>query len=231
MSGLRPTVAAAALVAALVAPAALLASGPDRAGPAAATTRIATGPPAPAVSVSTTSISTGRAAGGGDATARSSATISVVMGDYFYRPRDAAISAGDTVSWVNEGTVPEGHTATGDGFDSGVLEEGETYSHTFETAGTFDYVCTLHPAMKGTVTVTGSASSDGDGGGGGGGSGGGFDGDGSTTPAQGSSGGVSGAGSSTGGPLASTGLNLILIAEIGMCLLAGGLLARKLIRA
>jgi plastocyanin len=191
-------------------------------------TRIATGhSPDSTVSVARASISTAGPEGGSEAEATSSATISVEMGDYFFRPRDVAISAGDTVSWVNEGTVPEGHTATGDGFDSGVLEEGETYTHAFETAGTFDYVCTLHPAMRGTVTVTGSASG---GGGGGDESGEASGGGGSTTPTGGNSGGVP-SGSSGGGPLASTGLNLILIAEIGMCLLAGGLLARRLIRA
>jgi plastocyanin len=158
------------------------------------------------------------------AAATTSAATTVVMGDFFYRPRDVTVSAGDTVTWINEGTVPEGHTATGEGFDSGVREEGETYSHKFESAGTFDYVCTLHPNMRGTVTVTASASGADEGGSGAadddaGGSGtGGVP---STTPTTTDTG-------DSSGTLASTGLNLVLLAEIGVCLLAAGLLVRRL---
>src|SRR6185503_18688190 len=78
------------------------------------------------------------------------------IGDFFFRPQDVTVNAGASITWSNDGTVPEGHTVTGDGFDSGVLKHGDTYSHTFDKAGTFDYVCTLHPNMRGTITVTDS---------------------------------------------------------------------------
>jgi plastocyanin len=47
------------------------------------------------------------------------------------------------------------HTVTvGDGsFDSGALGEGEAFSQTFDTAGTFTYACSFHPAMTATITV------------------------------------------------------------------------------
>ncbi len=93
----------------------------------------------------------------GATTAKSDASISIVDGssssDYGYSPSSITITAGDTLTWTNDGTVPEGHTVTGDGFDSGTLSHGQTYSHTFTTAGSFPYVCTLHPFMKGSVTV------------------------------------------------------------------------------
>jgi hypothetical protein len=49
-----------------------------------------------------------------------------------------------------------GHDVTADSFSSGEAGDmagGETFEHTFEEAGTFDYVCTVHPGMEGTVVV------------------------------------------------------------------------------
>ncbi len=47
------------------------------------------------------------------------------------------------------------HTVTDieDSFDSGFVQAGSTWSYTFEKAGEFDYLCTLHPWMTGTVSV------------------------------------------------------------------------------
>jgi plastocyanin len=81
----------------------------------------------------------------------------VSIGDNF-SPRDVTISAGDSVTWTNNDSSP--HTATGNGFDSGMLTQGQRYSHTFAQSGTYDYVCSYHSDMSGTITVTG-----GDGGG------------------------------------------------------------------
>jgi plastocyanin len=160
--------------------------------------------------------------------AAASGVTEVVIGDFFFRPQDINIHTGQTVTWTNEGTVPEGHTVTGDGFDSKVIKHGETYSRVFNDTGTFDYVCTLHPNMRGSVTVTvagGDASA------------GGGDGTGtssgsssapltpSTTPATT----AASSGDDSGGSLAHTGLNLILLAEIAGCFIATGLLIQRLI--
>ena len=67
---------------------------------------------------------------------------------------------GQTVSWINldgQGhTVASGVPSEGpDGtFESPVVGEGDTYEHTFDTAGTFEYFCTLHPWMVGIITVS-----------------------------------------------------------------------------
>ena len=48
------------------------------------------------------------------------------------------------------------HDVTADSFssgDPGAMGGGATFEHTFEEAGTFDYVCTVHPGMEGTVVV------------------------------------------------------------------------------
>ncbi len=76
--------------------------------------------------------------------------------DIDYEPQEITVPAGSTVTWTNTGNLP--HTVTkeegpGDDFDSGTLEPGDTYEQTFDSAGTIDYVCTIHPNQRGQITV------------------------------------------------------------------------------
>jgi plastocyanin len=41
----------------------------------------------------------------------------------------------------------------GDDFQSEIISEG-SFTHTFDEPGTYDYACTLHPNMRGTIEVT-----------------------------------------------------------------------------
>jgi plastocyanin len=78
----------------------------------------------------------------------------VTMKDIKFSPSNVTVKTGGTVTWTNEDSV--GHDVTGDGFKSGSagdIQNGGTYKHTFDKAGTFKYVCTVHPGMEGTVTV------------------------------------------------------------------------------
>lgn len=115
----------------------------------------------------------GGGSGGGGQQAPAKATVSI--GENF-GPRTVTVRVGGTVTWTNNDD--EAHTATGDGFDSGNLNPGQTYSQTFRSAGTYDYVCSYHPDMTGAVRVvnaSGQAPPRGDAGvaaGGGGGDGG-----------------------------------------------------------
>ena len=61
------------------------------------------------------------------------------------------VAAGTTVTWVNADTAP--HTATGKGFDTGTLAQGQRKSVTFSKTGTYPYVCQFHPFMHGTIVV------------------------------------------------------------------------------
>ncbi|MGI9020294.1 MAG: plastocyanin/azurin family copper-binding protein [Solirubrobacterales bacterium] len=83
----------------------------------------------------------------------------VTIRDFEFDPSAITVSVGDTISWTNEGQTDHTATATGGEFDTGILSDGESASHTFSTAGTFQYICTPHPFMKGTVTVTSGGSS------------------------------------------------------------------------
>ena len=75
----------------------------------------------------------------------------VIIKDFVFLPADITISKGETVTWINQDSVP--HTATGSGFDSGYMGTGATFKFTFSETGTFDYICTYHPEMKGKVIV------------------------------------------------------------------------------
>jgi plastocyanin len=81
------------------------------------------------------------------------AETEVLISNFTFGPGTLTIDVGTTVTWRNEDTAP--HTATADdgSFDSGSLAQGETFSHTFDTAGTYRYICTIHPSMVGEITV------------------------------------------------------------------------------
>lgn len=81
--------------------------------------------------------------------------VTVTMRDIAFDPPQVEIAAGTTVTWTNGEAIPHTVTAADGTFDSGVLEEGGTFEHTFTEAGTFDYACAIHPGMTGSVTVTG----------------------------------------------------------------------------
>ncbi|MEA2332073.1 MAG: hypothetical protein QOH58_2211 [Thermoleophilaceae bacterium] len=82
------------------------------------------------------------------------ASTEVSMEGIKFDPGEVTVKAGDTVTWVNDDTV--GHDVTGDDFksgDPGAMASGDTFDHTFDEAGTFDYVCSVHPGMDGSVKV------------------------------------------------------------------------------
>ncbi len=75
----------------------------------------------------------------------------VTIKDFAFSPAVITIKVGDTVTWTEQDSVH--HTATGGIFDSGDLGQGQTYSKTFDKVGTYDYICSYHSSMKGTVIV------------------------------------------------------------------------------
>ena len=69
-----------------------------------------------------------------------------------FDPPAITVSAGDTVAWVNRDPFP--HTVTDRGvFDSKEIAAGKSWKWTARKPGVYEYVCTLHPTMKGSVTV------------------------------------------------------------------------------
>lgn len=96
----------------------------------------------------------------GAGTARAQGTVSVSIIDNSFDPGSITVAAGTTVVWTNNGANPHTVTADDGSFNSGTLDPGGTYSVTFNTPGTFGYVCTIHDGMAGTVVVTGGDDGD-----------------------------------------------------------------------
>jgi plastocyanin len=150
------------------------------------------------------------------------ASVSILDGssqsDYVFSPSSITVATGDTVSWTNNGAEP--HDVTGSGLDSGTLQSGQGYSHTFTSAGDFSYICSIHPFMKGSVTVQAA--------GGEGGSGSTGEPPAATAPSSESSAVTSPDAAGSGTQLPSTGMPVWpLLTAGGVLLLAGTLLRRR----
>jgi plastocyanin len=87
------------------------------------------------------------------APAPSATSASVIISNFAFSPVTLTIHKGTKVTWTNNDTVT--HTVTGDngGPSSSPLGQGDTYSYTFNTVGSFPYHCSIHPYMKATVKV------------------------------------------------------------------------------
>ena len=102
----------------------------------------------------------GNATSGGASVTISPGSSSPSNGKNFV-PDTLPVKAGTTVTWTNGDTTlhtvtsgtPEGGNS-GTEFDSSYIAAGKTFQHAFNTAGTFDYYCTLHPFMKGKIVVS-----------------------------------------------------------------------------
>ena len=82
----------------------------------------------------------------------------LVIKNFAFSPATVTVNAGSTVVWTNDDSIQHDITFNGGGIASSVLNHNDTFSHTFPTAGTYHYICSIHPFMHGTVIVTGSGS-------------------------------------------------------------------------
>ena len=84
------------------------------------------------------------------AAAPSGGAAAVTIADFMFG-EPLTVDKGAKVTFTNEDTAP--HNAVADAFKTTDLEKGDSDVVTFDTAGTFDYICTFHPYMKGSITV------------------------------------------------------------------------------
>ncbi len=85
------------------------------------------------------------------------ATVTVDIKNFMFMPMTLTIPQGTTVVWTNSDQVPHTVVEKNRQFRSAALDTGDTFSHTFDTAGTVEYYCTLHPTMLAKIVVTPSA--------------------------------------------------------------------------
>lgn len=77
--------------------------------------------------------------------------------DFGFDPPLLTIPAGSTVTWTNTGAVQHTTVSFDKGkktWDSDIMDPGATFSFTFDNAGTYNYLCGLHPDMKAVIVVT-----------------------------------------------------------------------------
>jgi plastocyanin len=78
----------------------------------------------------------------------------VDIDNFAFAPATLTVAAGSTVTWINKDEEPHTVVANDGSFHSPGMGSQATFSYTFPKAGTFDYVCSVHPFMHATVVVT-----------------------------------------------------------------------------
>lgn len=86
----------------------------------------------------------------GDVTAAVS-TNQVAIINFSFSPANITVSTGTTVTWTNNDQTI--HDLVVDDISSPELKQGDTFAHTFNTPGNYNYSCGIHPSMNGIVTV------------------------------------------------------------------------------
>lgn len=83
------------------------------------------------------------------------AANTVTISDFSFAPQSVTVAAGTVVTWVNHDDEP--HTVVSADsptlFKSGALDTNDTFTYTFDKPGTYQYFCSIHPHMTGTVVV------------------------------------------------------------------------------
>jgi YVTN family beta-propeller protein len=81
------------------------------------------------------------------------ASAGVSISNFAFAPKDLTIEAGETVTWTNDDGAPHGLAYKDNATGTDLLLPGAQFSRSFEAAGTYEYVCSVHPFMAGRVVV------------------------------------------------------------------------------
>jgi amicyanin len=84
----------------------------------------------------------------------------VSIDNFTFNPQKLTVKAGTTVTWTNKDDIPHAIAAVGKEFKSKVLDTDNSFSFAFTTPGSYDYFCSLHPHMTGTIVVEAATGGD-----------------------------------------------------------------------
>jgi len=87
------------------------------------------------------------------AAARSDDAAQLKIDNFKFGPEKLVVAKGTLVTWTNQDDIPHSIVLTALAVRSKVLDTDKTFSYQFDKAGTFSYVCGLHPFMHGQVVV------------------------------------------------------------------------------
>jgi plastocyanin len=79
--------------------------------------------------------------------------VEVKIDNFSFGPQNVTVAVGATVTWTNRDDIPHTAASTDGVFKSKVMDTDEKFSYTFTKPGTYNYYCTIHPKMTGTVVV------------------------------------------------------------------------------
>ena len=80
-------------------------------------------------------------------------TNAVFIQGMLFSPATISVSAGTTITWTNKDAVTHTVTSNSGAFNSGNIAPNGTWAFTFAVPGTYNYACTIHSSMTGTVVV------------------------------------------------------------------------------
>ncbi len=87
---------------------------------------------------------------------RAGAADAIVRIDNFtFSPTPATIAKGATMTWINNDDIPHSIYCPSLNLRSHPMDTGESFAHRFDQPGTFDYMCGIHPHMRGQIIVEG----------------------------------------------------------------------------
>ncbi|HEX3611705.1 MAG TPA: cupredoxin family copper-binding protein [Sporichthyaceae bacterium] len=89
-----------------------------------------------------------------DAAAPAASGSTVTIAKYMFGPDTLTVPVGTTVTWTNQDGDPHTVVAKDGSFRSAALTKGATFQHKFDKAGSYQYLCSIHPFMLATVVVT-----------------------------------------------------------------------------
>jgi amicyanin len=90
---------------------------------------------------------------GSDARSQAAADYNVAIQGYAFQPVEINVAPGTTVTWTNRDAVAHTVSARAGDWGSGLVSQGQQFSHTFTEPGTYDYFCQPHPWMVGRIVV------------------------------------------------------------------------------
>ncbi len=91
--------------------------------------------------------------GGDDTEEPSGDGTAVDIADFAFNPNPVTVPVGTTITWTNDDSFRHTVTNTDGEFSSDEMVGGSTFEFTFDTPGTFSYICAIHPSMTGEVIV------------------------------------------------------------------------------
>ncbi len=89
------------------------------------------------------------------ATRAGAAEPMVTIDNFTFSPTPLTIAPGATVTWVNEDDISHSIYCQSLNLHSHPMDTKESFAHRFDQPGAFDYVCGIHPHMRGRIIVQG----------------------------------------------------------------------------